>query len=124
MAYPFPGYGAIVFTREEMAVRDSGWSRRPSYAQSRPLGTATDNLVLMAIGSATRTVELHLSPSRFTALEALVGVPGLFVDWDRPAPVGQSALLLSLEQGEWVAVACSDGSTQRRIRSTLNLVSQ
>lgn len=126
MAYPWPGFDTFLFTRDEAPITgsDTGWNQAPSYARSRPLGGTSDSIVTLAIGSAERTLEVFLSPDRFAALAALVNTSATFTDWERPTPDSRSAFLTSLQQQEFVAVRCSDGSTQKRIRTAINLVSQ
>lgn len=126
MAFPFPSFGSFLFTRDEASLWDSDsfWNRSPSYARSRPLGSNSDNSVLMAIGSAERSFECYLSPSRFTTLEALVGTVGSFTDWDRPVPTTRNALLSRIEQRGRAPVTCSDGVTRLRIRTGVFLISQ
>jgi fructose-1,6-bisphosphatase/inositol monophosphatase family enzyme len=126
MAYPWAGFGAFLFQREEWPLpdTDTGWNRSPSINRSRPLGSATDDIVALAIGSAERSFECHLSPSRYAALEALVNTTNSFTDWSRPIPDSRSAYLAKVTQLAWVAALCSDGSTERKIRARIELVSQ
>lgn len=126
MAYPWPGFSSFLFRRDEQPLfqTDTGWNRRPSISRARPLGSATDSLVTLAVGSAVRSFECYLSPSRFAALEALVNTSEAFTDWERPTPNSQSAFLLRVTQMEWLAVLCDDGVTRKRIRARVELVSQ
>jgi hypothetical protein len=126
MAYPWASFGAFLFQKEERPLHgsDSGWNRSPSVSRSRPLGASTDDIVALAIGSAERSFECHLTPSRFATLQALVNTTGTFVDWDRPTPDSRSAYLQRVTQVSWVAALCEDGTTQRKIRTRFDLVSQ
>lgn len=125
--FPWPSIGAFLFTREEQPIfgSDSGWSRSPSYENSRPLGSATDSIVTLAIGSAVRQFECYLSPARFGALEALQNTSDTFTDWERPTPDSRGAFLRRVSVLERdIAVTCSDGTTRRRWRTLVELVSQ
>ena len=126
MTYPWAGFGAFVFQREEWPLigTDNGWNRSPSISRSRPLGSATDDIVALAIGSAERSFECLLTPARFASLEALVNTIGTLVDWSRPTPDSRSAYLAKVSQMGWVAAICEDGQTRRKIRTRLELVSQ
>ena len=126
MAYPFAGFGPFLFQREEWPIHgtDGGWNRSPSVSRSRPLGSATDDIVALAIGSAERSFECHLTPARFAALEALANTTGTLVDWARPTPDSRSAYLAKVSQLGSVAAICEDGQTRRKIRVRLEFVSQ
>jgi len=126
MSYPFAGFGAFLFQREEWPIHgtDGGWNRSPSINRSRPLGSATDDIVALAIGSAERSFECYLTPARYASLEALVNTTGTFVDWARPTPDSRSSYLAKVTQAGWVAVLCEDGQTRRKIRTRLEFVSQ
>ena len=126
MAYPFAGFGSMLFPREEMPIfgTDMGWNRSPSLSRARPLGSATDSIVTLAIGSAVRTFELYLYPARFAQLQALVNTSAAFVDWERPTPDNRQAFLSKVEQVAWVASLCSDGTTEKKIRTRVELISQ
>lgn len=126
MAYPFAGFGSFLFQRDEWPLPDTdiGWNRSSSINRSRPLGASTDDIVALAIGSAERSLECHLSPARFASLEALVNTTNTFTDWSRPTPDSRSAYLAKVTQLSWVAALCSDGSTERKIRTRVELVSQ
>lgn len=126
MAYPFAGFGSFLFQRDEWPLpgTDTGWNRSPSISRSRPLGAATDDIVALAIGSAERNFECHVTPARFAALEALVNTSGAFIDWGRPTPDSRTAYLQRLTQLGSVAAICEDGQTRRKVRVRLELVSQ
>ena len=130
MSYPFAGFSTLLWTREEMPLpgTDVGWVRTPSYSRVRPLGSARDSIVTLAVGSAERSWELYLTPTRLTAHEAVVNSTATLVDWDRPVPDQRSAFLTRVEPLEFVAVACRDEGalpgTARRIRTRLTFVSQ
>lgn len=124
--YPWPSFGNFLFTRDESSLQrsDRGWNRTPSYARSRALGSASDNVVTMAVGSSERSFEVYLTPARLAVLAALVNTVAAFTDWERPTPDSRDALLMKVEQREWAAVRCSDGSTQKRIRTQVTLLEQ
>lgn len=126
MAYPWAGFGSFLFqsTEHPLDDTDTGWNRTPSVAQSRPLGSATDNIVALAVGSSARSFESHFAPDRFATLQALVNTTGLFVGWDRPTPDSQSAYLQRVTRLSTVGVLCEDGTTRKRIRTLVELVSQ
>lgn len=128
MSYPWASVGAsFLFKRDEQPIfgTDLGWLRDPSYNRARPLGTAIDSIVTLAIGSSVRQFECYLSPTRYTQLEALQNTADSFTDWDRPTPNSQQAFLARISALDRdVVVTCSDGSTQKRIRTLVELVSQ
>lgn len=126
MAYPWASFGSFLFARDEQPLfrTDSGWNRAPTVNRARPLGSATDSIVTLAVGSAVRSLEVYLSPSRFTALEALVNTSATFTDWERPTPNTGSAFLRRVRQLEWLAVKCDDGVTRKRIRTLVEFISQ
>lgn len=127
MAYPWPSFEDFLFTREEQPIfgSDTGWQRDPSYARSRPLGSNIDSIVTLAIGSAIRSWECYLSPSRFTVLEALVNYSGTLTDWANPTPDSRGAFLLRVTPiDQYVSVTCSDGTTQQRVRTRVEFISQ
>jgi len=127
-SYPWAGFGDTWrFHRDEQPIfgTDSLWTRAPSYSQARPLGSAIDSIVTLAIGSAVRSFECHLSPTRFNELEALVNTSNDFTDWKRPTPDSRAAFLLRLTPVDPdVRFVCHDGVTRQRIRTKVDLVSQ
>lgn len=127
MAYPWAGFGTFKFQRDEHPIEntDTDWTRDPSYSESRPLGSSTDSFVALAVGSATRSYEIYITPDRFRTLEALVNTSASHVDWNRPFPDQRNAFLkrLSIQEAD-VTVLCRDGVTRRRIRAMLELASQ
>lgn len=128
MPYPWPSFGGFRFLRNEQVlhVSDSGWSRNLALSQQKPLGSATDNIVTLAVGSAVRTFECYLTPSRFSTLEALVNTTALFTDWDRPTPDSRQAFLRRVNQVRRtdVRVCINNGGTPNSIRARVELVSQ
>lgn len=128
MPYPWPSFGSFRFSREERAIfdTDEGWERQPAISQQRPLGSAIDSIVTLAIGSASRTFECRLTPARFTALEALLTTTALFTDWDRPTPDSRQAFLRAvtpLDRTD-VLICRNDGSTPNTVRVRVELISQ
>lgn len=126
MSYPWFSFGAITFTPEESIILDSDslWNRDISLSRARPIGAARDDVQVLAIGSEERQFELYLSAPRLDALKALVGTTATFTDQKKPIPDTRSAFLAKLTAQESVTVRCSDGSTERRIRTRVELVSQ
>ena len=126
MSFPWSGFASFLFTREEIPIfgTDMGWQRLPSIDRTRPLGSATDSIVTTAAGSATRSFEIYLSPTRLAALEALVNTTATFTDWERPTPDSRSAFLRALLNLERLAVKCNDGTTRQRFRVRVELISQ
>lgn len=128
MSYPWPSFSTdFLFQRDEQPIfgTDTGWARAPSYSRSRPLGSATDSIVVLAIGSAIRSFECYLSPDRFDTLEGYINTSASFTDWERPTPDSRDAFLLQITPLDPdVRVVCSDGVTRKRIRTRVDLVSQ
>jgi hypothetical protein len=84
-----------LFRREEQAIweTDSGWALSPNYSRQRPLGTGTDVVTTLSIGSAERSFEVMLAPDRFRALQSLINTKATFTDWRRPIPDSRMAFL-------------------------------
>lgn len=84
-----------MFRREETALpeTDAGWALAPSYSRQRPLGSATDVITTLAIGSAERAFECFLTPNRFKSLEFMLNTKALFTDWEKPIPDSRMAFL-------------------------------
>lgn len=126
MAYPWPSFSTILFQQAErpLAGSDTGWKRTPKRDRSANLGSATDSIVTLAIGSATRSWEAHFEPDRFDALEALVGSTDTLTDWEAPVPDSRAAYLESIEKVADVAVLCTDNVTRRKLRAKVTFISQ
>lgn len=126
MAYPFPSFGTFLFQRDETALDGLGgwWQYRTNEARSAVAGALTDNIVLIAVGSATREFQCYLSPTRLNELRALLYSTGQFTDWNRPLPDSRSARLDEVIYNGSVPVLCSDGVTRRRALTTVRLSSQ
>jgi len=126
MPYPWPSFGSFYFNREEWPIygTDTNWNTKLTQARSRPLGTATDSVVTLAVGSLSRSFECYLSPTRFSSLRALLNTTEAFVDWQRPTPGNQEALLSGITRLGSVRMKCSDGTTRERIRTRVELISQ
>lgn len=127
MSYPFAGLGSFLFDRDEHPIfsSDMGWNRaRPSIDRQRPLGSATDSIVTIALGSAERSFSMYLSPDRAVELEQMVNTTADFTDWTRPEPDTRQAFLASVIRQEIVQVICTDGVTRARWRCSVSLVSQ
>lgn len=126
MPYPFAGFGGFQFRREEHALwgTDIGWALAPSYSRQRPLGSSSDVISALAIGSAERSFELHLTPERFDALQSLINTTGLFTDWTRPVPDSRMAFLTEVTPIEDVISYDHLKSSQRKRRTKITLASQ
>lgn len=125
MAYPFASFGSFLFRRSESPLpeTDTGWNINPNVSRAKILGSTVDSIVALSIGSSDRSFECLLSPTRFAALYALVNTEASFVDWERPDPDHRNAYLANVEKQGFVGVMCSDGTTQKRIRTKVTLVS-
>lgn len=124
--WPWASFGSFQFQPNERPVDNSdvGWNRNASIAQNINLGSSADDIQVMAPRSKTRSFEIRLTPDRFAQLDALTLTTDDFTDWDRPAPNLQRAFLSRVTQLKWEARLCSDGNTQRVIRTRIELVSQ
>ncbi len=129
MPFPWPSFGSFKFSGvDERSIfkTDLGWNRRISTSRQRPLGTGTDSIVTLAVGSASRTFEVRLTPARLATLEALVNTTALFTDWDRPTPDSRQAFLASVTQLDRTLIKLCDtnGVIPNRIRVRVELISQ
>lgn len=128
MSYPWPSFGAaFLFERSEQPLygSDLGWnSQSPTIDRRRPLGSATDSIVTLAVGSAERTFEVYLTPTRARVLEALVTTTAVLTDWEKPDPDSRAAYLLSVVRLELLKSVCFDGVTLARWRCALHFISQ
>lgn len=124
MAYPFAGFGSLLFQDDERPLEDTDtyWLNEPSVARSRSLGSAKDNKRTLAIGSATRSFEILMTPTRFAAAKALINTADTFTDWERPTPDSRTASVLNVRFVRNVAVLCSDSVVRRKIRCRWELV--
>ena len=123
MSYPWPSFGSFLFTREEQPIfgSDTGWGRELVVARAALLGAVGDSAIITGVRAAVRSFEAHLSPQRFTALEALLGTSATFTDWQSPDPDTRAALLTGVDRIQLVTVYCSDGVTRQRWRSRISL---
>lgn len=123
MPSPWASFGGFLFQRSEHIIwgTDAGWVRTPSYSRQRPFGSATDAITTIAIGSAERTFEIILTPSRFDSLEMLMNSKALFTDWGQP-PDSRVAFLTEVTPVEDVvsyAPNVTYATRKRRTRITL-----
>lgn len=72
----------IAATEGPVPGSDTGWNRAISTQQTRPLGAEKDVILLMALGSHTRSFSLFLTRARFLVFQALQGRVLSFVDWE------------------------------------------
>lgn len=123
--YPWPSFGGFQFTRAETAIfgTDQGWALTPSYSRSRPLGSSTDVITTLSIGSADRTFECYLTQDRFTILLSLLNTKALFTDWKRPTPDSRSAFLSEVTQIDEGYSQVYTGPAKRLIRTRIVLIS-
>ena len=126
MAYPFAGFGSFLFRDSErpMVDTDTSWAVKPTIARSRPLGSATDNIRTMAIGSAERSFELRMDEDRYATLQALINTVGAFTDWTRPTPDSRQAYLANATIVAHVASISRTGKGHRKYRVRVELISQ
>lgn len=125
--YPWPSIGGFLFKREEHIIfgTDSGWISSPNYQRSRPLGTATDVIITLSIGSKERTFEVNLSLTRYNQLEAMLNTTALFTDWARPIPDSRQAFVASVTISDpELASYKPTGIYGRKIRTKITLVTQ
>lgn len=122
--YPWPSLGGFQFKRDETVIwgTDTGWVRTPAYSRQRPLGSANDVIVALAIGSAERNFEVYLSTERYAALELLVNSIVVFTDWLRPIPDSRQVVVASIEPGEEVVGVAVTGLKHRKVRTRINLI--
>lgn len=126
MAAPWAGFGGMQFNKEEHAIwgTDPGWNNAPKISRTSPLGSATDVMTALAIGSRDRVFEMFLTPARFEALRSLINTTGLFTDWERPIPDSRQAFLVNVESMENVISSDTHATKQRKIHTRVTLVSQ
>lgn len=126
MSFPWPSFGTFVFKRDETELwgSDQGWALSPSYAQMRPIGSTKDHIVATAIGSASRSFECYLEPSRFLSLQAKINTVDDFTDWERPTPDSRQAMLMEVVPVEKTFHRDRTGLTKPVIRTRVTLLSQ
>lgn len=127
MPYPWFSFGNFLFEREETPLlgSDTGWAISPSIARARALGSTTDSVLTVALGSMDRSFDLLLSPARYAALQALAGTTAVLTDWKRPTPDTRNAVLSGVVlSSEEIMVRCHDGTRQLKRRVTLSFISQ
>lgn len=129
MAYPWPSFGSFVFQRDESALDGIGgtWNYESNEARSLALGAISDNIVLLGISSGKREFQCYLSPDRLISLRSLLYTTGIFTEWrtgKNVLPDSKNCRLDVVEAGDSIAVRCQDGSTQRRIITTVKLTAQ
>lgn len=125
MGYPWPSFGGFLFQRDETVIwgTDAGWEKAPTYNRQRPLGTSSDVITTLAIGSSERTFEAVFTVERFTALEGLLNTKAVFTDWGRPLPDSRNAFLSEVVPIEDVISYFPDGVPKRKRRARLTFVS-
>ena len=125
--YPWPSFGSFLFKKEETAhwETDAGWVLAPTFAQARPIGSTTDNILAISIGSAVRTFEVNLTYARFNELLGRLNTTAVFTDWDRPLPTSRSAFLQEVTPLErLIHQSPSSGKFEPEFRVRITLVSQ
>ena len=120
--YPYPSFGGFQFKRDEHFYSDTNWVKTPSYQRQRPLGTGTDVAIALSIGSAERTFELYLTPTRFAQLEGMLNTTGLLTDWGRPIPDSRQAFLTEVTPSSDVYSYKPTGITGRKIPTKLTFI--
>ena len=123
--YPFPSFGGFQFKRDETAIwgTDIGWAKTPAYNRQRPLGSAADVTVALSIGSAERSFEINLTPTRFAALEQMLNTRAIFTDWGRPTPDSRMAFLSEVIPVEDIVSHIPNGIDRRKRHVRIVLVS-
>lgn len=113
-----------MFRSHEHAIwgTDAGWTRLPSYARQRILGSSSDVITTLAIGSAERSFEVVLTPDRFNSLELLLSTKGLLTDWSNPTPDSRMAVLTEIVAIEDVISDIPTGIAGRKRRARLTFV--
>lgn len=128
MPYPFPSFGDFVFQHQEQATDGlgGGWVFSPQEARSRAQGAISDNIVLLNIGSQTRSFECYLSPARFLVLRSKLYTSDVFTDWQRPTPDSRVCRLDAVDYQSSVMSQDldPDDGTYRRVLCTVHLTSQ
>lgn len=125
--YPWASFGNIMWERTERPLyrTDTDWKITPVRDQSVNLGSSSDSIVTLGIGSRVRSWEMYLTPARLAAHQALIGTTDTMTDWDRPTPDSRSAYLANVEPLDRdVAVVCGDGTTLRKIRARITFITQ
>jgi len=127
--FPWPSFGTFQFTREESALDGIGgvWNYQSNESRSLALGGITDNVILLGISSGQREFQCYLSPDRLISLRALLYTTAAFTEWrtgKSVQPDSRNCRLDTVEAGDSIAVRCKDGSTERRIFTTVKLTSQ
>lgn len=126
MPYPWPSLGGFKFEKDEQALweSDAGWIPSPNYVRQRPLGTASDVVTTLSIGSMERSFEVIMTPARFNALFTLLNTKVLFTDWTRPIPDSRQVFIAELQpQGDVVAKGFTEGVNRRKRRVRVTLIS-
>lgn len=127
MAAPFAGFGSFLFQQSEMALAgtDTLWISKPIIDQAHPLGSAIDNIQVLAFASAVRTFEANFSPARHALLLTLLGTAAIFVDWQVPVPDARQAFFSVLEVVERAGGPIMlDNLTRERRRLRLGFIAQ
>lgn len=120
--WPFPSFSGFKFQRDEHFYSDTNWAKTPSYQRTRPLGTSTDNIIALSIGSAERSFELYLTPTRFAQLEGMINTKGLLTDWGRPIPDSRQAFLTEVAPSQDVYSYKPTGIVGRKIPTKLTFI--
>lgn len=120
--YPYPSFGGFQFKRDEHFYTDTNWVKTPSYQRQRPLGSATDVALALAIGSAERSFELYLTPTRFAQIEAMLNTRATLTDWGRPVPDSREAFLIEITPSQDVYSYKPTGITGRKIPTKLTFI--
>lgn len=124
MGYPFPSLGGFNFYRYETAIygSDTNWAKSPSYNSQRPLGSATNVSIALAIGSSERSFDVYLTQERFNALESLINTRVTFTDWKRPTPDSRVVFVTQVTPAEEGWSFKPTDRANRKIRTRVSLV--
>lgn len=76
--------GFTFFKGQENVVpgSDSNWNRNPSFQITRARGASRDSVLVLAMGSHSRTFSVAMSLERFKELRNYVGAYVTFTDWE------------------------------------------
>lgn len=140
MPYPWPSLGGFIFKKDEQAIfeSDTYWLLAPGYSRQRPLGTDSEVITTLSIGSSERSFEVNLTPSRYKSLENMINSKVPFTDWTRPIPETRMVFISEVSIVQEVfstrsmrqqLVGGTNGgggtyNTERRFRARIVLVSQ
>jgi hypothetical protein len=116
-------FGGFTFATDEGPApgTDTGWANQLSLDRARPLGSARDSIVTLAVGSATRAFQVSLTLARYAVLLAMINTVATFTDWES-VPDVRSAFLAGVTPVDQATPW--SGETGNRIAVRVELISQ